>query len=152
MIPVKHVAIERDDGSVAIMQFVVGEGRKATPDAIAREIDRTGIKAKKWRIIDREDIPSDRTFRDAWSLSDSGIDHDMGKARDIHRDRMRTARAEMLAELDIAYIRADEAGDAAAKKDIVARKQKLRDVTKHPDIDKASTVDVLKAVWPDELK
>jgi hypothetical protein len=75
---------------------------------------------------------------------------DMTKARDIWRDRMRAARAPQLAALDIVFQRALEQG--ADTKAVVAQKQALRDVTRHPDIEAAATIDDLKAVWPDCLK
>lgn len=73
---------------------------------------------------------------------------DMHRARDIHRDRIRAARATALAALDVAYQRADEQGDAAAKAAIAAQKQALRDAPADPRIDAASTVEALGAVWP----
>lgn len=76
----------------------------------------------------------------------------MKKARDIQRDRIRVMRAPLLAELDIAYQRADEQDDAEAKADIAARKQSLRDATKDPAIEAARTPEELKAVIPDALK
>jgi hypothetical protein len=77
------------------------------------------------------------------------IQIDMLKARGIHRDRMRLARAPKLAALDIAYQRAHEtASDTSA---IVAQKQALRDVTADPAIDTAQMPDDLKNVWPDIL-
>jgi len=97
------------------------------------------------------DISSDRTFRDAWIKSGEKIDVHMGKARDIWRNKMREHRAAKLAALDVDYIRADEAGDLAKKKSISARKQALRDVTKHPDIEAAQTPEQLKSVWPSVL-
>lgn len=71
---------------------------------------------------------------------------DMNKARDIHRARIRDARAPLFAALDVAYQRATETGaDTSA---IVAKKQALRDVTSDPAIDAAQTTEQLKAVWP----
>lgn len=78
----------------------------------------------------------------------------MDKCRAIHRDRMRAARPPLLASLDIeyqTYQRANEAGDAAHKQAVAARKQTLRDVTKIPEIEQATTPDDLKAVWPQVL-
>lgn len=74
----------------------------------------------------------------------------MTKARDIHRDKLRGARAPLFAALDVEFQRALEDGKPAA--DIVARKKALRDVTAHPDIEAAQTIEQLKAVWPDCLK
>jgi hypothetical protein len=76
----------------------------------------------------------------------SVITVNMSKARDVHRDRLRQARTLLLNALDVEYIRAHEAnGDTSAT---VARKQALRDVTKHPDIEAAQTLADLKKVWP----
>jgi hypothetical protein len=151
------VAIARPDGGVSIMQFVTAEygrddkprwTRDATDNAIAAEIARASLDCTSWRRIAAADIPPDRTFRGAWKDGGAAVDVDMPKARDIHRDRMRQAREPKLAALDIEYQRADEKGDAAAKADIAARKQALRDVTADPAIEAAQTPDELKAVWP----
>ena len=70
---------------------------------------------------------------------------DMGVARNIHRDRIRTARTAALASLDVAFMRAQEQGaDTSA---IVAQKQELRDAPADPAIDAATTPAELKAVW-----
>ena len=74
----------------------------------------------------------------------------MAKARDIHRAKMREARAPILAALDVQFQRALETN--ADTTSIVAKKQALRDVTVDPAIDAAQTTDELKAVWPDVLK
>jgi Iap family predicted aminopeptidase len=76
----------------------------------------------------------------------------MAKAREIQRDRIRALREPLFADLDVAYQRADENGDAEAKAAIAARKQALRDATKDPAIDAAKTPEELKAAIPDALK
>jgi hypothetical protein len=76
----------------------------------------------------------------------------MAKAREIQRDRIRALREPLFADLDVAYQRADEIGDAEAKAAIAARKQALRDATKDPAIDAAKTPEELKAAIPDVLK
>jgi hypothetical protein len=55
-----------------------------------------------------------------------------------------------LAELDVVVVRAMEEGKDPAL--AVAKKKRLRDVTKDPRIDAARTPDELAAVWPEELK
>lgn len=105
--------------------------------------------AENARVIDTAEIPNDRTFRAAWN-PDFSID--MAKAREIQRDRIREMRAPVLVELDIAYQRADEQGDAEAKAAIAARKQVLRDATRDPAIDAAKTPEELKEAIPDVLK
>ncbi len=70
---------------------------------------------------------------------------DMAIARNIHRDRIRTARTAALAALDVAYIRAQEHGDDTTA--IVAKKQELRDAPADPAIESASTPAELKSAW-----
>lgn len=97
------------------------------------------------------DLPKDHTFRDAWKLDGNRVSIDMPKSREIHRGRLREARASKLAALDVEYQRADETGDANRKRDVAARKQALRDVTADPRIEAAKTPEELKAVWPEIL-
>lgn len=106
--------------------------------------------AMKVVVLDESDIPEDRTFRNAFDIApDGSIIVDMPKARDIHRDRMRAARAPKLAALDVEIIRALESGSGTSQ--IVVAKQSLRDVTKDPRIEAAGSPDELAAIWPDVL-
>lgn len=100
-------------------------------------------------VVDESAIPTDRTFRDAWVLTADALAVDMTKARDIHRDRIRAARAPLLAAADVAYLRALEAGQNTAA--IVARKNALRDAPNDPAIDAAATPAALAAIWPSIL-
>jgi len=151
------VLIHMADDTVGIMQFVTDDHkvvqREATKENIAAEIERSefgeGKKpVKSWKVIDPSEIPQDRTFRNAWTHSKGKIVHDMPRAREIHRGRLREARKQLLLELDAAYMKADEAGETVEKQRIAKEKQRLRDVTAHPDTEKAKTVDELKTVWP----
>tara|TARA_R110000796_G_scaffold246689_2_gene371612 strand:- start:113 stop:340 length:228 start_codon:yes stop_codon:yes gene_type:complete len=64
------------------------------------------------------------------------------KAKDITKDRLRVEREPLLAEQDILFMKAQEAGaDTTA---IVTEKNRLRDVTKLAD--SATTTDELKAI------
>ena len=74
-----------------------------------------------------------------------GFGIDMSKARDIHKNNIREARKEKLAELDIEYQRATEtSADTSA---IVAKKQALRDAPAASGISTASNTTELKAQW-----
>jgi len=64
------------------------------------------------------------------------------KAKDITKDRLRQERAPLLSAQDIAYMKALEAGADTAE--IVAEKQRLRDVTKL--VDTATTLEELKGL------
>ena len=74
----------------------------------------------------------------------------MEKARNIHRENMRVARAPLLKMLDVAFQRALEQNANTAT--IVAQKQALRDVTSDPAIETAQTPEELKAIWPSVLE
>ena len=151
-----QLAYTAADGSVAV---VIGAPRgqierslgKSLTDAEYREIVRSTVPAGVQSVALPDGAAHDRTFRNAWTLNGSTIECDMVKARDIHRDRLRKARAPLLAELDIEYQRADESGDNEKKRDIARRKQALRDVTADPDIEAADTPAALKLVMPRAL-
>lgn len=99
-------------------------------------------------IDDAVRLAMDRTFREAWTWATDApvIDIDMEKAKQVHVARLREERAAILADLDVAYQRADESGDAAAKAKIAAEKQVLRDITEDPRIAAATTPDDLKKI------
>ena len=74
-----------------------------------------------------------------------GFGIDMSRARDIHRNNIRQARKDKLAELDIEYQRATEtSADTSA---IVTKKQALRDAPAASGISTASNTTELKAQW-----
>jgi len=75
----------------------------------------------------------------------------MTKAREIKRDQLRAERKPLLEQLDVEFMRAQEAGDTALQQEIAAKKQALRDATVDPVIDAAATPDELKAAVPAAL-
>jgi hypothetical protein len=89
-------------------------------------------------------VPSDRTFRGAWQFNGDAVEVDMVAAKAIHKDNLRRDRAPRLTDLDVAYMKALEAGSGAAE--IAAQKQVLRDITSDARIDAATTPDELKAL------
>ena len=64
------------------------------------------------------------------------------KAKDITKDRLRVDRKPLLEAQDVLFMQAQESG--ADTTDIVAEKQRLRDITK--DVDSCTTTDQLKAL------
>ena len=69
----------------------------------------------------------------------------MAKAREVHKDNIRTARTPKLQELDVEFQRALESG--ASTTDIVAKKQALRDAPADSAIDAATDEAGLEAQW-----
>ena len=73
------------------------------------------------------------------------IKTDMAKAKEIHKEKIRIARAPKLIELDVEFQRALETG--ASTTDIVAKKQALRDAPANSSITSATSEAELKAQW-----
>ena len=69
----------------------------------------------------------------------------MAKAKEIHRTNIRRARTPKLAELDVEFNKALEAGSSTTE--IVAKKQALRDAPADSAIESASDDAALKAQW-----
>ena len=74
---------------------------------------------------------------------------DLAKAKNMHKERIRAARAPLFTDLDVQYLRATEtSADTSA---IVAKKQELRDATAAAAIDNATNEDELVAQWDTSL-
>lgn len=165
-----YIALHRPDGGVSVMEFFTRnlldpavdfagwkrvEGgwfeREVLPEYVEAEIEELrreqNHQCDSWAMLDEKQtafyLSEDRRFRNAWQ-------HDltihMGKAREITRNRLREERTAPLTKLDTDYMKALEAGDKAAQAQIAAQKQNLRDVTKLPAIDKATTPEELLAI------
>ena len=74
----------------------------------------------------------------------------MPKARGIHMDKIRLVRNKQLADLDVAFMRAVETGDASEQARVASEKQALRDIPQTLDLT-TDTPEELKAIWPVEL-
>lgn len=74
----------------------------------------------------------------------------LDKAKEIQKNRWRTARKPILEKLDTQFMRAVETGDTAKQQQIATQKQALRDVTT-TDLSSVTTPEELKNVWPDIL-
>lgn len=151
----KKIIYTRSDGGISVVSPVInkfGEPDNFTEaDAEKRALDKLPAGAINPRFVSADEVPADRTFRNAWE--DVGkIQVNMPKAREIHKDHLRQLRAPLLAALDIEYQRADEQNNTALKTQIAAEKQALRDATKHPAIAAAKTPDELKVAIPNALK
>ena len=92
-------------------------------------------------------IPSDRHFRNAWSLSGKTITEDLTASKVIFKDKIREVRKPLLEAEDVTYMKALEADDASAKTASVAKKKALRDAPAASAITNADTITKLKAAW-----
>ena len=155
---VYHLTVRPGDGDTPLMATVPVQsealGYPRFEDMVAQWVPETRLAVVSWREMSPDAVPKDASFRGAWCdvTPEPVIDIDMARAREIHRLRLRAMRAPKLAALDTEYMRADEAGNSALKRDIALQKQALRDVTKDPAIGAARTPDELKAVTPAALR
>ena len=109
----------------------------------------TNIVDKDGNQIDASSatVPSDRHFRDAWSLSGTVITEDMTAAKTIFQDKIREVRGPLLEAEDVVYMKALEADDSSAKAASVTKKAALRDAPAASAIGSADTIAKLKAAW-----
>jgi len=114
---------------------------------------KTNIVDKDGNSIAAADatIPSDRLFRDAWTLSGSTITEDLTEAKKIFQAKIREVREPLLAAEDVVYMKALEAGDSDAQAASVATKKKLRDAPAASAITNASSISALKSAWDKDV-
>lgn len=113
-------------------------------------IKQAKIEDKNYRFVEEDRIPSDRSFRNAWThvLDTDTVDVDIDKAKEIHKDTLRALRKPILEKLDIEYMIALEQGNIELQAEIKENKQELRDVT---DLDMPNTPEELKDFIPEIL-
>lgn len=153
----KKLMYTRPDGGVSIVYPVTKEQIEKQLGALTDEQYEAHVRERSIPIdavnvteVDDADIPSDREFRDAWKQLDAKIDFDLEKAKAIQLNRVRAAREPKLVELDKQFMFAIERGEDT--KEIVAQKQKLRDITEPLKALAPSSIDDIKNGFPGELK
>jgi hypothetical protein len=101
----------------------------------------------EYKIVESVEIDND--YFNAYEFdAELGAKVNIEKAKAIHLDKFRAARAPKLAKLDIDFMKAVEVNDEVKKAEIIATKQALRDVTLIPLPDDLAGI---KATWPDIL-
>lgn len=138
------LAITRKDGGITITKTIKNNPTESEINEIISKWTVPGLKeAQSYKVITQEDIPVDRTFRDAWIVNEA-IETDMKKALEIAKKHIRKSRKPKLEELDIAYQKEDEKSNGQGKADIAAKKQAARDATVDIRLTTAKNEDELK--------
>ena len=114
---------------------------------------KTMIMDKDGNSIDASTatVPSDRHFRNAWSLSGTTITEDVTAAKVIFKNKIREVRTPLLEAQDVAFMKALEAGDSSAQTTAKNAKTALRDAPAASAISNADTIAKLKAAWDTSL-
>lgn len=88
------------------------------------------------RIVNRTDLPQDRSFRNAWEVSPEGVTENWEKSVALTKERLRVERAPLLKSADIAALRDIEATGVISPETLTL-KQALRDITALADAAKS---------------
>jgi hypothetical protein len=141
----KKIIYTRPDGGLSVVHPVrntLGETLTTDAEIEQRAWDKLPADAINPQFVEAAEIPTDRTFRNAWKAEAGNVAVDMGKAKDLTKDRLRNERKPLLEAQDVAFQRALETG--ADTLNIVKEKQRLRDITKQ--VDALDSLDELKAL------
>lgn len=121
----KVIIFERPDGGVSIM-YPVEQARllNEADGAFIARIVASDIPndASNVTFVDANEIPIDRTFRNAWTLQAGKIEHNLPKCKIIAHDKCRIARAKEFAPLDIEVTIPAKAAAAEAKRQAIRDK------------------------------
>ena len=109
----------------------------------------TNIIDKDGKSIDASTatVPSDRHFRNAWTLDGKVITEDLTESKKIFQDKIREVRKELLEAQDVAFMKALESGDSDAQTTAKNAKTALRDAPASSAITNAKTIAELKSAW-----
>jgi len=132
------ITYSQENGQVAVII-------PADPSLSIEEIAAKDVpEGLPYKIVDSLDIDND--YFNAYEFHpEDGAEVNIDKAKAIHLDKLRSARAPKLAKLDVDYMRALEVKDSVKASQIAIAKQELRDVTR---ITLPDTLPEIKEVWP----
>ena len=95
--------------------------------------------------------PSDRHFRNAWTLSGKVITEDVAAAKVIFKEKIREVRKPLLEAQDVLFMKALEDDNSSAQTTAKNTKKKLRDAPAASAITNADTIEKLKAAWDTDV-
>ena len=134
----QRIIFQNESGGVSV---IIPTGELPIEEVAKKDV-RAGVS---YEIVSVDDIPSDRTFRNAWVMGDCCVEHDIDKCKELAHDKRRAMRAEEFAPHDEVIMKQIPGVDAAEAE---AARQGIRDkyAALQDAIDAASTVDELLEV------
>lgn len=136
-----RIVYENENGVASIV--IPSPEFKGTMEELASKVVPQGVD---YEIVNTSDIPTDRTFRNAWkhdkTTAPEKIAVDMVKAKDIAHERRRADRDELFKPLDVQATIPSQATQAETARQAI----RDADAQKQIDIDNASTPDELKVI------
>jgi len=100
----------------------------------------------EYTIVSVDDLPADRTFRDAWRQNGSGVDVDLPAAKTIAHTHRRTKRSEEFAPHD-RIIAAQIPGESASAAEAARSQIRQKYAVLQEQIDLAGSAADLKSVY-----
>ena len=136
----QRIIFQNESGGVSV---IIPTGELSIEEVAKKDVP-AGVS---YEIVSVDDIPNDRTFRNAWKLGDCCVEHDIDKCKELAHDKRRAKRAEEFAPHDEVIAKQIPGVDAAEAE---AARQEIRDkyAAVQDAIDAASTVDELLEVLP----
>lgn len=142
----RKIIYTRPDGGISVVGPVrntVGETLTTDEDIEQRAWNKLPADAINPQWVEDSSIPTDRTFRDAWSQSGTDIVVDMVRARDIQEKRIKTAQRIKVRDI----LEREALGE-----NVASEKAAVRAVNPRVLVDSVSTTDELRAAFPAILR
>ena len=140
MTPDTRIAYKDVDGNVSVViptpNFIANGG------TMAQFLEQPLPEGAIFEVLHKDNIPTDRYFRNAWKLDGNKVDIDRAKAEKIHMVNLRKVRDDRLKVEDIEYQKALEMRDDAKMNAVANRKKKLRDMPMETDLSGLSLEDL----------
>ena len=112
-----------------------------------RRLDLDGVTLLGWRRITQQEhelFERDREYRNALEDVDGQCQHNMVKARELHRTCLRHQNGAKLLLLDREWVDCAAKGDTGGASAVEAKRQALRDALTDPQIEACTNVIELK--------
>lgn len=133
----QRIIFQTESGGVSV---IVPTGELPIEEVAKKDVP-AGVS---YEIVSVDDIPSDRTFRNAWKLGDCCVEHDIDKCKELAHDKRRFKRAEEFAPYDEVIMKQIPGVDAVEAE---AKRQEIRDkyAAVQDAIDAAESPEEIKA-------
>ncbi len=135
----KKIIYTNEDGGVSV---ITPTNEKYIDIILLKDVPKTATNVE---VVEEDDIPIDRTFRDAWKQAGTRITHDMNECKNIAHCHRREMRAYEFSPLDIKATIPSEAEAAEAERQGIRDKHEIIQA----DIDTATTPEDIKAILTD---
>lgn len=112
-----RIIYQNESGGISV---IIPTGELPIEEVAAKDVP-TGVP---YEIVSADDIPSDRFFRNAWTMGDGCIEQDLDQCKAIGHDIRRTMRAAEFVPFDEIIAKQIPGADAA---DAEVSRQAIRD-------------------------